>query len=109
MTDPSDSAESDQPTANEEQGASIIDIIRALDESDGPVRLMLEALVGHIRAGRKYSWLNTLAIYGVILFIICGFWLLTWYEKIDNDVLMLLIGLLIGLLSNHIRNLFPVE
>ena len=59
-----------------------------------------------MEAAPKNSFRNSILFYGVLLLVLVGLGSLTWYGKIDSNALMLLVGLILGLMSNHMKGIF---
>ncbi len=99
--------ESEQPN-QEHQQETLIDFLTKLDRLDGPVGAILRVWAKRLEGGPQHSFKHGLLICTLILIILLGLVFLVWFNKIDSNALMLLVGLVLGILSNYIRYIFPV-
>jgi hypothetical protein len=91
----------------QEKVTQLVDLIEKADRLEGPVGELIKAFAARLQLGPRWTWRNSLLLYGFITLIIIILSVLTALGKIASDVLMFGIGLLIGLLANYVRGLFP--
>jgi len=57
----------------------------------------------------RYSLIHAVLAYGCVLLILFGLVLLAWWGKITSEVLTFALGLIIGIVSYHLRAIFPLK
>lgn len=89
-----------------------ITIIQALLE-DSSIREslanILKALADRMKKSPDYSWKHALAMYTAVAIVLIMTCILTWFGKIESEILTFTLGLIVGLLSHHIKSVFPLK
>jgi hypothetical protein len=93
---------------------SITEFLREIDQLKGPGKEILEPVKEILnglayRVNPKWSWHHTLVLYGLIILLAFGLGILVWFGKITSDVFTFGLGLLIGIMIQHVKHIFPTK
>ena len=118
MTTPVPDDQNEQPQRPPEvptsTSPSLAEFLREIDQLKGPGREILEPVkeilygLAH-RVNPKWNWRQTLVVYGLIGFLALGLGILVWFGKISSDVFTFGLGLLIGVMIQHVKHIFPAK
>ena len=95
------------PATHSPQQNPFTEFLERTDRLKGPVADLLKALAKRVEGAPRHTLAHTLALVVFILFLLVGAGALVWFDKVGSDVLTLLVGFLMGLLSNYMRAIFP--
>ena len=69
----------------------------------------IQAWTYRVEASPQYAWRHACAMYALVSGVLLGIGALVWFGKIGSEVFTFALGLLVGLLSHHIRSIFPIR
>jgi len=91
------------------QQQSLIELLERADKLDGPVGQIIRAIARLISGSRAWNFWNALLVFLFLTVIYGGLVLLVWNGKMDNNTLALAIGILIGVVTNFLKSIFPIR
>jgi hypothetical protein len=96
-----------EPTPSQQQ--SLIEILERADKLGGPVGEIIRAFARWIEGSRTWNWKNALLVFAFLTILYIGLVVLVWNGKIDSNTLAVAIGILIGVVVNFLKSIFPTR
>jgi|GEM_PF-6912700 hypothetical protein len=98
-----------QPREETDEKKGMIDQLLSQQSILEAISQYIQAWTRRVDSSPRHAWRHACAMYVLVFVILLGIGALVWFGKIGSEVFTFALGLLVGLLSHHIRAVFPVK